>query len=163
MIQHREEYALADTQFQQVKIPSQLMEKEIKIYATNPAANFHGRNLDVDVVLGVYRFLHIQRQSSGSYRCRCKETLSSPLRLETIFLQSFTIQTMRLLQKEDHIISAASCTTNCLAPMAKAFLTSLLQSKSGIMFTIHAYTGDQMTLDGPQRKGDLRRSSCSCS
>ena len=59
--------------------------------------------------------------------------------------------------KEDHIISAASCTTNCLAPMAKA-LNDLAAIKSGIMCTIHAYTGDQMTLDGPQRKGDLRRS-----
>ena len=61
------------------------------------------------------------------------------------------------LTKEDHIISAASCTTNCLAPMAKA-LNDLAPIKSGIMCTIHAYTGDQMTLDGPQRKGDLRRS-----
>src|SRR5699024_3314537 len=58
---------------------------------------------------------------------------------------------------EDTVISAASCTTNCLAPMAKA-LNDLAPIKSGIMCTIHAYTGDQMTLDGPQRKGDLRRS-----
>ena len=61
------------------------------------------------------------------------------------------------LKAEDQIISAASCTTNCLAPMAKA-LNELAPIKSGIMVTIHAYTGDQMTLDGPQRKGDLRRS-----
>ena len=61
------------------------------------------------------------------------------------------------LTKDDNIISAASCTTNCLAPMAKA-LNDLAPIKSGIMCTIHAYTGDQMTLDGPQRKGDLRRS-----
>ena len=61
------------------------------------------------------------------------------------------------LTKDDAIISAASCTTNCLAPMAKA-LNDLVPIKSGIMCTIHAYTGDQMTLDGPQRKGDLRRS-----
>ena len=59
--------------------------------------------------------------------------------------------------KEDHIISAASCTTNCLAPMADA-LNKYAPIQSGIMVTIHAYTGDQMTLDGPQRKGDLRRS-----
>ncbi len=58
------------------------------------------------------------------------------------------------LTKDDNIISAASCTTNCLAPMAKA-LNDLAPIKSGIMCTIHAYTGDQMTLDGPQRKGDL--------
>ena len=61
------------------------------------------------------------------------------------------------LTADDNIISAASCTTNCLAPMAKA-LNELAPIKSGIMVTIHAYTGDQMTLDGPQRKGDLRRS-----
>ena len=61
------------------------------------------------------------------------------------------------LTKEDTIISAASCTTNCLAPMAKA-LNDLAPIESGIMCTIHAYTGDQMILDGPQRKGDLRRS-----
>ena len=61
------------------------------------------------------------------------------------------------LKPEDTVISAASCTTNCLAPMAKA-LNDLASIKSGIMCTIHAYTGDQMTLDGPQRKGDLRRS-----
>ena len=61
------------------------------------------------------------------------------------------------LKPEDTVISAASCTTNCLAPMAKA-LNDLAPIKSGIMSTIHAYTGDQMTLDGPQRKGDLRRS-----
>ena len=61
------------------------------------------------------------------------------------------------LTKEDNIISAASCTTNCLAPMAKA-LNDLASIESGIMCTIHAYTGDQMILDGPQRKGDLRRS-----
>ena len=62
-----------------------------------------------------------------------------------------------VLKAEDTVISAASCTTNCLAPMAKA-LNDLAPVQSGIMTTVHAYTGDQMTLDGPQRKGDLRRS-----
>ena len=63
----------------------------------------------------------------------------------------------KTLKPEDNIISAASCTTNCLAPMAKA-LNDLAPIQSGIMTTVHAYTGDQMPLDGPQRKGDLRRS-----
>ena len=63
---------------------------------------------------------------------------------------------MRKLTTEDTIISAASCTTNCLAPMAKA-LNDYAPIQSGIMSTIHAYTGDQMILDGPHRKGDLRR------
>ena len=62
----------------------------------------------------------------------------------------------KTLTAADTVISAASCTTNCLAPMAKA-LNDLALIQSGIMTTVHAYTGDQMTLDGPQRKGDLRR------
>jgi glyceraldehyde 3-phosphate dehydrogenase len=62
----------------------------------------------------------------------------------------------KTLTKDDKVISAASCTTNCLAPMAKA-LNDLAPIQSGIMSTIHAYTGDQMILDGPHRKGDLRR------
>ena len=62
----------------------------------------------------------------------------------------------KTLTKEDQIISAASCTTNCLAPMA-ATLNKLAEIKSGIMTTVHAFTGDQMVLDGPHRKGDLRR------
>ena len=59
--------------------------------------------------------------------------------------------------KDMTFVSNASCTTNCLAPMAKA-LNDLAPIESGIMCTIHAYTGDQMPLDGPQKKGDLRRS-----
>ena len=60
------------------------------------------------------------------------------------------------LTADDTIISAASCTTNCLAPMANT-LNKYAEIQSGIMSTIHAYTGDQMILDGPHRKGDLRR------
>ena len=73
-----------------------------------------------------------------------------PLLLETTFQQLFTIQTIQYLKPEDTIISAASCTTNCLAPMADA-LNKYAPIQSGIMCTIHAYTGDQMTLDGPQQ------------
>ena len=62
----------------------------------------------------------------------------------------------KILTPEDKIISAASCTTNCLAPMANT-LNKYAPIQSGIMSTIHAYTGDQMLLDGPHRKGDLRR------
>ena len=62
----------------------------------------------------------------------------------------------KTLTADDQIISAASCTTNCLAPMAKA-LNDAYAIQSGIMTTVHAYTGDQMILDGPHRKGDLRR------
>ncbi len=81
---------------------------------------------------------------------------------EQVFQKDFTtakqtIEEMETLKASDTIISAASCTTNCLAPMADA-LNKYAPIQSGIMVTIHAYTGDQMTLDGPQRKGDLRRS-----
>ena len=62
----------------------------------------------------------------------------------------------KILKKEDTIISAASCTTNCLAPMAHT-LNNLSSIIKGFMTTIHAYTGDQMVLDGPHRNGDLRR------
>ena len=62
----------------------------------------------------------------------------------------------KTLTADDQIISAASCTTNCLAPMADT-LNKTFPIVSGIMTTVHAYTGDQMILDGPHRKGDLRR------
>ena len=103
--------------------------KEIKIYAKANAAELPWGEIGVDVVLEAGNDL---------------PTIVYNVNHET-------------LTKDDNIISAASCTTNCLAPMAKA-LNDLAAIKSGIMCTIHAYTGDQMTLDGPQRKGDLRRS-----
>ena len=85
-----------------------------------------------------------------------KVILTAPAKDEVTptFVVGVNHQTYR---KDMDIVSNASCTTNCLAPMAKA-LNDLAPIKSGIMCTIHAYTGDQMTLDGPQRKGDLRRS-----
>ena len=117
--------------------------KEIKIYAFPDANNCPWGELGVDVV---------QAHINAGAR---KVVISAPAGndLPTI-VYNVNHET---LKAEDQIISAASCTTNCLAPMAKA-LNELAPIKSGIMVTIHAYTGDQMTLDGPQRKGDLRRS-----
>ena len=103
--------------------------KEIKIYAEKDAKDIPWGKHDVDVVLECTGFYTSKEKASAHLAAGAKKV----------------------------VISAASCTTNCLAPMAKA-LNDLAPIQSGIMCTIHAYTGDQMTLDGPQRKGDLRRS-----
>ena len=130
--------------------------KEIKIYACANAAEIPWGKHDVDVVLECTGFYTSKEKASAHLTAGAKKVvISAPAGndLPTIVYNvNHTNQT-----KEDKVISAASCTTNCLAPMAKA-LNDLAPIKSGIMATIHAYTGDQMTLDGPQRKGDLRRS-----
>ena len=100
----------------------------------------------VPVIMAELHFAH------DSYLVKGKR-----LRLRRYEKASAGLDCFVVLTKEDKVISAASCTTNCLAPMAKA-LNELAGIESGIMVTIHAYTGDQMILDGPQRKGDLRRS-----
>jgi len=129
--------------------------KKITIYKEKDAALLPWGKLDVDVVLectGVYTkkdkaMAHI---TAGAK----KVVISAPAGndLPTIVYNV----NHKTLTKEDNIISAASCTTNCLAPMAKA-LNDFAPIQSGIMTTVHAYTGDQMVLDGPHRKGDLRR------
>ncbi len=130
--------------------------KEIKIYAEKNAADCPWAALDVDVVLECTGFYCSKEKSMAHINAGAKKVvISAPAGndLKTI-VYSVNENT---LTKEDQIISAASCTTNCLAPMAKA-LNDLATIEAGIMCTIHAYTGDQMILDGPQRKGDLRRS-----
>ena len=131
--------------------------KEIKIYAKANAAELPWGEIGVDVVLECTGFYTSKDKAQAHIDAGAKHVviISAPAGndLKTI-VYNVNHET---LTKEDHIISAASCTTNCLAPMAKA-LNDLAAIKSGIMCTIHAYTGDQMTLDGPQRKGDLRRS-----
>ena len=121
--------------------------KEIEIYKEADASKLPWGDLDVDVVLECTGFYI----TAGAK----KVVISAPAGndLPTI-VYSVNENT---LTADDKIISAASCTTNCLAPMAKA-LNEFAPIQAGIMTTIHAYTGDQMTLDGPQRKGDLRRS-----
>ena len=130
--------------------------KEIKIYAKANAAELPGGEIGVDVVLECTGFYTSKAKAQAHIDAGAKHVIiSAPAGndLPTIVYNVNHTQ----LTKDDAIISAASCTTNCLAPMAKA-LNDLVPIKSGIMCTIHAYTGDQMTLDGPQRKGDLRRS-----
>ena len=129
---------------------------EIEIYAKANAAELPWGDLGVDVVL----------ECTGSYTSKAKAQAHIDAGAKHVIISAPAGNDLptivynvnhESLTKDDTIISAASCTTNCLAPMAKA-LNDFAPIKSGIMCTIHAYTGDQMTLDGPQRKGDKRRS-----
>ena len=130
--------------------------KEIKIYAFPDANNCPWGELKVDVVLECSGFYTSKEKAQAHINAGARKVvISAPAGndLPTIVYNT----NHETLKASDTIISAASCTTNCLAPMADA-LNKYAPIQSGIMVTIHAYTGDQMTLDGPQRKGDLRRS-----
>ena len=130
--------------------------KEIKIYAEKDAANCPWAANNVDVVLECTGFYTSKEKASAHLAAGAKKVvISAPAGndLPTIVFNT----NHKTLTAADKVISAASCTTNCLAPMADA-LNKYAAIQSGIMSTIHAYTGDQMPLDGPQRKGDLRRS-----
>ena len=130
--------------------------KEIKIYKEPDANNCPWGALDVDVVLECSGFYTSKEKAQAHINAGAKKVVISAPAGNDLPTVVYNVN-HDVLTKEDTIISAASCTTNCLAPMTKA-LNDLVKIKSGIMCTIHAYTGDQMTLDGPQRKGDLRRS-----
>ena len=129
--------------------------KEITIYKEPDANNIPWGELDVDVVLECTGFYCSKEKSMAHINAGAKKVvISAPADKETKTVVYSVNED--ILTADDQIISAASCTTNCLAPMAKA-LNDLAEIQSGIMATIHAYTGDQMVLDGPHRKGDLRR------
>lgn len=130
--------------------------KEIKIYKEADPSNLPWGELDVDVVLECTGFFTSKEKASAHIKAGAKKVVISAPAGNDLPTIVYNVN-HDILKPEDTVISAASCTTNCLAPMAKA-LNDLAPIKSGIMSTIHAYTGDQMTLDGPQRKGDLRRS-----
>ena len=130
--------------------------KEIKIYKEADPTNLPWGALDVDVLLECTGFFTSKEKASAHIKAGAKKVVISAPAGKDLPTVVFNVN-HDILTKEDTVISAASCTTNCLAPMAKA-LNDLAPIQSGIMSTIHAYTGDQMTLDGPQRKGDLRRS-----
>ena len=130
--------------------------KEIKISAEADATKCPWAANDVDVVLECTGFYTSKAKAEAHLTAGAKKVvISAPAGndLPTIVFNT----NHKTLTAADKIISAASCTTNCLAPMADA-LNKYAAIQSGIMSTIHAYTGDQMILDGPQRKGDLRRS-----
>jgi len=130
--------------------------KKITIYAKAKAAELPWKALDVDVVLECTGFYTSKAKAQAHIDAGAKKVVISAPAGNDLPTIVYNVN-HTTLTKDDNIISAASCTTNCLAPMAKA-LNDLAPIEAGIMTTVHAYTGDQMILDGPQRKGDLRRS-----
>ena len=130
--------------------------KEITIYAKPNAAELPWGELGVDVVLECTGFYTSKEKASAHITAGARKVVISAPAGKDLPTIVYNVN-HKTLTPEDTVISAASCTTNCLAPMAAA-LHAYAPIQSGIMSTIHAYTGDQMILDGPQRKGDLRRS-----
>ena len=127
----------------------------IKIYAQSNPALLPWKELDVDVVLECTGFFASKAKSQAHIDAGAKKVVISAPAGNDLPTVVFSVNEDSL-KPEDTIISAASCTTNCLAPMADT-LNKLAPIEKGFMTTIHAYTGDQMVLDGPHRKGDLRR------
>ena len=130
--------------------------KTIKIYKEPDANNCPWGEIGVDVVLECSGFYTSKEKAQAHINAGAKKVVISAPAGNDLPTIVYNVN-HKTLTKDDKIISAASCTTNCLAPMADA-LNKYAPIQSGIMCTIHAYTGDQMILDGPQRKGDLRRS-----
>ena len=129
--------------------------KVLKIYAEKNAADLPWGEIGVEVVLECTGFYCSKDKSQAHIDAGAKKVVISAPAGNDLKTIVFGVNE-KTLTAEDTIISAASCTTNCLAPMAKA-LNDYAPIQSGIMTTVHAYTGDQMILDGPHRKGDLRR------
>ena len=129
--------------------------KEIEIYTAKDANDAPWGKLNVDVVLECTGFYVSKEKSQAHINAGAKKVVISAPAGNDLKTIVYSVNE-KTLTKEDKIISAASCTTNCLAPMADT-LNKTYPIVSGIMTTVHAYTGDQMILDGPQRKGDLRR------
>ena len=129
--------------------------KTIKIYAKADANELPWGEIGVDVVLECTGFYTSKEKAQAHINAGAKKVVISAPAGKDLPTIVFGVNE-NILTAEDNIISAASCTTNCLAPMAKA-LNDFAPIQSGIMTTVHAYTGDQMLLDGPHRKGDLRR------
>ena len=130
--------------------------KEIKIYKQANPENLPWGELDVDVVLECTGFFASKDKASAHIKAGAKKVVISAPAGTDLPTVVYNVN-HDILKASDTVISAASCTTNCLAPMAQT-LHKLAAIKSGIMTTVHAYTGDQMILDGPQKNGDLRRS-----
>ena len=129
--------------------------KEIKIYAIKDAKDCPWGEIGVDVVLECTGFYTSKEKSMAHIAAGAKKVVISAPAGNDLKTIVYSVNE-KSLTKDDQVISAASCTTNCLAPMADT-LNKTFPIVSGIMSSVHAYTGDQMILDGPQRKGDLRR------
>ena len=129
--------------------------KKIRIHKEPDPSKLPWASYGVDIVLECTGFFCSKAKSQAHIDAGAKrELISAPAGndLPTI-VYGVNHQS---LSKDDLIVSGASCTTNCLAPMAKA-LNEYRELRTGFMTTIHAYTGDQMIIDGPHRKGDFRR------
>ena len=136
--------------------------KKVRIYAEKDANNCPWKELDVDVVLECTGFYCSKEKSMAHINAGAKKVIISAPAGKDLKTIVYNVN-HKTLTKDDQVISAASCTTSCLAPMAHA-LNNYAPIQSGIMTTVHAYTGDQMVLDGPHRKGDLRRArAAACS
>ena len=129
--------------------------KKITIYAIKDAKDCPWGELGIDVVLECTGFYTSKDKAMAHVQAGAKKVVISAPAGKDLKTIVFSVNE-KTLTPDDQVISAASCTTNCLAPMAKT-LNDTYPIQSGIMTTVHAYTGDQMILDGPQRKGDLRR------
>ena len=129
--------------------------KTIKIYAEKDAKDLPWGEIGVDVVLECTGFYCSKEKSQAHIDAGAKKVVISAPAGSDLKTIVYSVNE-KTLSAEDTIISAASCTTNCLAPMADT-LNKYAPIQSGIMTTVHAWTGDQMVLDGPHRKGDLRR------
>lgn len=129
--------------------------KEIIIYAIKNPEEIPWAKHGVDVVLECTGFFAGKEKSQAHIKAGAKKVIISAPAGNDLPTVVFGVNE-NILKADDTIISAASCTTNCLAPMANA-LNNFCEIEKGFMTTIHAYTGDQMVLDGPHRKGDLRR------
>ena len=140
-----------------VKVPGSITVdgKEITIYSMPKAQDLPWKELDVDVVLECTGFYTSKAKAQAHIDAGAKKVVISAPAGNDLPTIVYNVN-HTVLKPEDTIISAASCTTNCLAPMTKA-LNDYAPIVSGIMTTVHAYTGDQMILDGPHRKGDLQR------
>lgn len=129
--------------------------KAIRIYKEADPSKLPWKELDVDIVLECTGFFASKAKSQAHIDAGAKKVLISAPAGNDLPTIVYGVNE-NILTKDDNIISAASCTTNCLAPMAKA-LNDYREVRTGFMTTIHAYTGDQMILDGPHRKNDFRR------
>ncbi len=130
-------------------------DKQIRIYKEPDPSNLPWKALDIDIVLECTGFFASKEKSQAHINAGAKKVLISAPAGNDLPTIVYGVNE-KILTKQDYIVSAASCTTNCLAPMAKA-LSDYKEIRTGFMTTIHAYTGDQMILDGPHRKNDFRR------
>ena len=129
--------------------------RKIRIYSEKDPAALPWSELGIDIVLECTGFFASKEKASAHIAAGAKKVLISAPAGDNLPTIVYGVNE-KILTKEDDIVSAASCTTNCLAPMAKA-LNNYREVRTGFMTTIHAYTGDQMILDGPHRKNDFRR------